>query len=258
MFGGIHGLEMDGAGNIYVTDTGNQLIRKITPVGTNWVVTTLAGQPGITGTNNGAGNAAQFSAPCSVAIDGFGNLYVADWVYSTIRKGFPFAITNQPQSQGAMIGTNVTLAVSLFGDESFQYQWSFGGTQLTNQTNATLTLNSVQRTNSGLYSVVVTGTGTNDVVTSSNAMLRVLVTPVMQPPQISSDGTVHLQFQDADGGVPFDLNSLEVQWRTNLPSGTDTNWQLLTSGFYLTNGMVEIDDANTAGLPSCFYRLVEY
>jgi hypothetical protein len=106
--------------------------------------------------------------------------------------------------------------------------------------------------------VAVTGADTNDIVASSNAVLRVLVAPVLQPPQISSDGKLRLRFQDADGGVPFDLNSLEVQWRTSLPAGPDTNWQSLTSGFYLTNGVVEIDNTNMAGLPSGFYRVIEH
>jgi hypothetical protein len=129
---------------------------------------------------------------------------------------------------------------------------------MSNQNNAALILNSVQRTNSGSYSVVVTGADTNDVVTSSNAVLRVLVAPVMLSPQILNGGTVRLQFQDSDGGVPFDLNSLEVQWRTNLPNGMDAVWQSLTSGFYLSNGIVVIDDTNTINLPSCFYRVVEH
>ena len=258
MFYSIHGLETDGAGNVFVTDTIGQLIRKVAPVGTNWVVTTLAGQPGMHGTNNGAGSAAQFYWPCSVAIDIFGNLYVADSGNSTIRKGFPFAITNQPVTQSAPIGTNATLAVSLFGSGPFTYQWFFGGVAMSNQNNAALILNSVQRTNSGSYSVVVTGADTNDVVTSSNAVLRVLVAPVMLSPQILNGGTVRLQFQDSDGGVPFDLNSLEVQWRTNLPNGMDAVWQSLTSGFYLSNGIVVIDDTNTINLPSCFYRVVEH
>jgi hypothetical protein len=257
-FNTVRGLEINLAdGSLYVADLSN-LIRKVTPIGTNWVVTTLAGAPGTFGTNDGAGNAARFDLPCSVALDGFGNLYVADYNNSTIRKGFPFAITNQPQSQAAALGTNVTLGVSLFGNGPFLYQWSFGGTPLTGQTNAALPLNSVQRTNSGLYSVAVTGADTNDIVASSNAVLRVLVAPVLQPPQISSDGKLRLRFQDSDGGVPFDLNSLEVQWRTNLPAGPDTNWQSLTSAFYLTNGVVEIDNTNMAGVPSGFYRVIEH
>jgi hypothetical protein len=257
-FGNVHGLELDSAGNIYVTDTFNELIRKMTHVGTNWVVTTLAGSPVTTGTNDGAGSDARFSSPASVVIDSFGNLFVADYSTSIIRKGFPFAITNQPQSQGAMIGTDVTLSASLFGDGPFSYQWFFAGMPLNAQTNATLALNSVQRTNSGLYSVSVTSSvDTNDVISSTNAMLRVLIPPVLRSPEVATDGVVRLQFQDADGGVPYDLNSVEVQWRTNLPSGEDTIWQSLATGFYPTNGMIAIDETNTTGLPSCFFRVIE-
>lgn len=257
-FASIHGVAVDGAGNIVAADVGNDLIRQVTPEGTNWVVTTLAGQSTARGTNDGAGAAAAFFSPCSVAIDTFGNLFVADFVNDTIRKGFPFAITNQPQSQGTALGTDVELGVSLFGNGPFSYQWTFDGAPLSGENNPTLELDSVQRTNSGLYSVIVTGPDTNDVVASSNAMLRVLVTPVMQPPQFSTNGFVSLQFQDSDGGVPFDLNDVTILWRTNLPTSTDTNWQTLTTGFYLTNGFVELDDTNTIGLPSAFYQILEH
>ena len=190
--------------------------------------------------------------------DLFGNLFVADYNNYIIREGFPFAITNQPRSQGAAIGTDTELGVSLYGNGPFSYQWTFNGAPLNGQNNPTIEIDSVQRTNSGLYSVIVTGPDTNDVVTSSNAMLRVLVAPAMQPPQVSSNGFVSLQFQDSDGGVPFDLNSVAILWRTNLPSGTDTNWQSLTGGFYVTNGFVELDDTNTLELPSAFYQVLEY
>ena len=60
---------MDSAGNLYVADTDNNTIRKVTPVGTNWVVTTLAGLAGSSGTNDGTGNAALFNLPYGVAVD---------------------------------------------------------------------------------------------------------------------------------------------------------------------------------------------
>ena len=77
---------VDGSGNLYVADTNNSTIRKITPAG---VVTTLAGSPGIAGSADGTGGAARFSSPEGVAVDGAGNLYVADTDNHTIRKITP-------------------------------------------------------------------------------------------------------------------------------------------------------------------------
>jgi streptogramin lyase len=84
-----NGVAVDGAGNLYVADTGNHTIREVSPVGTNWVVTTLAGLPGSAGTNDGTGNGAQFNEPAAVAVDGAGNLYVADTGNHTIREVMP-------------------------------------------------------------------------------------------------------------------------------------------------------------------------
>ena len=77
------GVAVDGSGNVYVTDKGNSTIRKITPAG---VVSTLAGTAGVTGSADGTGAAASFNFPDGIAIDGAGNLYVADTVNHTIRK----------------------------------------------------------------------------------------------------------------------------------------------------------------------------
>ncbi|MFT4617478.1 MAG: sugar lactone lactonase YvrE, partial [Ilumatobacter sp.] len=77
------GVAVDGSGNVYVADTGNQLIRKITSAG---VVTTLAGTAGATGSADGTGAAASFDFPFGVAVDGSGNVYVADAINHLIRK----------------------------------------------------------------------------------------------------------------------------------------------------------------------------
>jgi sugar lactone lactonase YvrE len=76
------GLAVDGSGNVYVTDTGNATIRKITPGG---VVSTLAGSA-TRGNQDGIGSAASFKAPSGIAVDSAGNLYVADTFNATIRK----------------------------------------------------------------------------------------------------------------------------------------------------------------------------
>ncbi|MDB6068646.1 MAG: repeat containing protein [Pedosphaera sp.] len=82
------GVAMDKAGNLFVTDGSNYTIRKMTPSGTNWVVTTLAGLPGSAGSTDGTGSAALFLVPCGIAVDGVGNVYVTDYEYHTIRRGF--------------------------------------------------------------------------------------------------------------------------------------------------------------------------
>jgi sugar lactone lactonase YvrE len=69
------GIALDAAGNLYVADAGNFVIRKVTPGG---AVTTLAGQPGVAGQSDGIGSAAQFTLPGVIAIDDAGNLYLTD------------------------------------------------------------------------------------------------------------------------------------------------------------------------------------
>lgn len=82
-FNGPRGLGVDGAGNLYVADTENDTIRKITPAG---IVTTLAGQPGVIGSEDGTGPAAHFSRPYGLAATADGTVYVADSYNYTIRK----------------------------------------------------------------------------------------------------------------------------------------------------------------------------
>jgi len=83
------GVAVDSASNLYVGDYNNHTIRKMTPVGTNWMVSTLAGLAGVSGTNDGTGNTARFFNPSGVAMDAAGNVYVADYSNHTIRQVTP-------------------------------------------------------------------------------------------------------------------------------------------------------------------------
>jgi hypothetical protein len=81
-----HGLVLDSAGNIYVSDYMNHAVRKVTQEG---VVTTLAGSLGNSGFTNGQGTEARFSSPQGIAIDSSGNLYLAESHNRTIRQITP-------------------------------------------------------------------------------------------------------------------------------------------------------------------------
>lgn len=90
------GIAVDEAGNLYVADSGNHMIRKINPAG---AVTTLAGSP-IYGAADGSGAAASFHFPAGVALDLFGNLYVADYANNKIRMVSPQGVVTTVAGNG--------------------------------------------------------------------------------------------------------------------------------------------------------------
>ena len=77
------GVSVDTAGNVFVADTSNHIIRKVTSAG---VVTTLAGLAGSNGSTDATGSAARFFNPSGVSVDTAGNVFVADYANHTIRK----------------------------------------------------------------------------------------------------------------------------------------------------------------------------
>jgi len=100
------GIGVDASGNLYVSEYKNGTIRKITP---DHVVTTLAGDPDVSGSNDGVGRAAHFYTPAGDAVDDQGNVYVADSGNSSIRAvssaGVVATIAGHPGSAGSVDGT---------------------------------------------------------------------------------------------------------------------------------------------------------
>jgi len=103
-----YGVAVDSSNNIYVADTGNNMIRKIA----NGNVTTLAGS-GSPGTSNGIGTNAQFNSPYALATDSAGDVYVADTRNYRIRRITPAGVVTTLAGNGSVginNGTNAQFA----------------------------------------------------------------------------------------------------------------------------------------------------
>lgn len=105
------GVATDQAGNVYVADYGNDIIRKITADG---AVTTIAGKPGVSGSADGPDTTARFNLPESLAVDASGNIYVADNGNNMIRKITPGGVVSTLAGNGAAGKANGNGATASF------------------------------------------------------------------------------------------------------------------------------------------------
>jgi hypothetical protein len=105
----------------------------------------------------------------SVAItNAFGSIISSNAMLTVLS---PPMIIVQPTNQSVMVNNSATFTVVASGTLPLSYQWSFNSTNLVGATNASLTLASVQLTQSGNYSVLVTNIYGS--AQSSNALLTV-------------------------------------------------------------------------------------
>jgi MYXO-CTERM domain-containing protein len=202
------GVAVDAAGNVYVADTLNHTIRKITSAG---VVTTLAGLAEAKGSAAGKGSDARFSHPLGIAVDAAGAIYVtnnftdSNSVYRGQLVGFPL-ITTQPQSVTVTAGAAAQFSVVVAADPAPTYQWFFNGNALSGATAGTYSLTAAQAANAGDYTVVVTNSVGS--VTSAKATLTVNAVVTPPPPAPSSGGG------GGGGGAPsgWFLAALGAAW----------------------------------------------
>ncbi len=177
------GVVMDGNSNLYVADTDNHTLRK-SPMTS---VFTPAGLAGVSGSTDGIGTAARFNFPTGVALDGGGNVYVADTNNHTIRfVGALLAptISVQPQSQTVTAGSNATFSVVASGTPPPTYQWEFNGTAISGATSSSYSLSSAQSANAGTYTVVLS----NAVGTIASTPATTLTVNAVTPPPSGGSG----------------------------------------------------------------------
>ena len=88
-----YGIAVDNEGNIFIADSGNHRVRKVTPDG---IITTVAGT-GVQGYSGDGGPAtsAELNAPRDVAVDREGNLFILDYGNNRIRRVSPDGIIEQ-------------------------------------------------------------------------------------------------------------------------------------------------------------------
>jgi hypothetical protein len=138
------GIAVDVRSNIYVTDSGNHTVRKITLAG---VVTTLAGLPGTSGTNSGIGSAARFNTPLGITVSGQYDsdwfiLYVADYGNNNIRKiiATNAAVTTLAGSATGASGSSdgALLSARFNGPAGVFYCWNNGVMLVTDRNNHTI------------------------------------------------------------------------------------------------------------------------
>ena len=153
----------------------------------------------------------------------------------------PPTVMAQPTNETVIAGANANFNVTACGSAPLSYQWKFNATNIDGETNAALTLNTVNTNQSGIYTVVITNSFGS--VTSSNAVLSVYATAVATFNAFSlSDSSANFQF--TVGGVPG--FNYAVECSSNL-----IDWVSL-----ITNtSPFDFSDTNTPGNPQRFYRI---
>jgi len=152
----------------------------------------------------------------------------------------PPTIMAQPTNETVFAGASANFNVTACGSAPLSYQWQFNTANIDGETNAALTLNTVNTNQSGIYAVVITNNFGS--VTSSNAVLSVFATAVASFNAISVSDANGFQF--TVGGVPG--FNYAVEGSSNL-----IDWVSLITNTSPFN----FADTNTPGIPQRFYRI---
>ena len=202
------GIAVDSARNVYVTDAGDNRVRKLTPAGSTWTISTIAGngQSGYSG-DGGIATNATLRNPFGVSVDNkSGTIYVADTSNNRIRaiQTVPPALSVSPSSlaftvnQGGALSDPATfdVAASSFGHlagllftASSSQSWisvspALGSTPATLRVTvdpSSLTAKTYNET------VTITAPGANPPVQTVSIVVTVNAPP---PPDLSVDTTV--------------------------------------------------------------------
>ncbi len=186
LFSAPHNIAHDSAGNLYVADTANHTVRKITSAG---VVSTFAGKSGSSGTTDGIGSDARFNQPSGLAVDSSGSLYVADLNNHTIRKitsaGVVSTMAGTAGSAGATDGTGAAARFSSPSGITIDSSGNFFVADSANNTIRRMTSSGVVTTLAGSAGNTGSADGTGTVARFST------------PTDVTADGAGNLYVADS-------------------------------------------------------------
>ncbi len=237
---------MNSSGVVFVADSFNQTIRKITAAGE---VTTIGGQALTNGSADGATTTARFNQPYGIAVDAASNIWVADTFNYTIRRSGALkapTITTNPTAQFAGAGGSVTFTVAASGVPTPGFQWqrkakdssdfvnlSDGGSY-SGTTTATLTVSNITAEMSGDEFRAVAANLVSPNAESSAASLTVI-----PPPVITSAANATFRVGEAgsftvtatsDRAVTYSAVGLPVGLSINASTGVISGTPASTSG----------------------------
>jgi sugar lactone lactonase YvrE len=252
----------DAYGNLFIADSYHHRIRKVS---SNGIITTVAGNgtPGYSG-DGGAATNAWLNYPSAVAVDAYGNLFIADTSNNRIREvttsgpvltinasltnggnyqvivtgvggsvtssvavltvGVAPVVTIPPVSQNVAVGGTASFSETATGTAPLAYQWLFNGTNLAGRTAYGFNLTSVTPANAGSYQVVVTNLFGS--VTSSAVILAVGYPPTItqQPAGLQVIAGGSAAMSLVVTGTP----PLTLQWSVNYANLVGQTNSLLT------------------------------
>ncbi|HUB66114.1 MAG TPA: protease pro-enzyme activation domain-containing protein [Candidatus Methylacidiphilales bacterium] len=248
LLNGPNGVAVDSLGNIYITDSlippigsnagGNELLRKLN---TSGVLSTIAGDPGVTGSANGTGTAAQFYSLQAAAINSNGEYYMADTYNQTIRAGgIAPSLATGPLSETVTVNQPTSFSITAAGTAPYTYQWQVlpsggsawsnlsDGSAYTGSVEATLEVNSPLASMSGnQYRCVVTTSFGSATSTSATLTVNPL-TIASQPTSQAVDAGYSITLSvTASGTSPF-----SYQWQVgdgNISGGATSSSYSITN-----------------------------